>query len=54
MKKYEKIRNIKENKHGIFITTMFRKNTRYRKYILRNNTQITNTKINKKPPLYSD
>jgi len=31
MKKYEILR--KKNKHGIFITTMFRKNTRYRKYM---------------------
>jgi hypothetical protein len=35
MKKYEILR---KKKYGIFITTMFRKNTRHRKnYILRNN-----------------
>jgi hypothetical protein len=31
MKKYEILR--KKNKYGIFITTMFRKNTRHRKKI---------------------
>jgi hypothetical protein len=32
MKKYEILRK-KKNKYGIFITTMFRKNTRHRKKI---------------------